>query len=126
MRAGRRSTMILLLVGAVAGLAGCGGGSGGSADGPSGVSDSVTVEAAVASPGTSLTVHGWIVPRFGLLRLCTSRGESEPPTCGDPSLVLDGFAGTISAIEEAVLVGTVKDDRLIVDMSASIAKNTNE
>jgi hypothetical protein len=102
-------------------LAGCGGDGGTKQATPAGV----TVAEALAMPGKPLTVHGWIASRGGLYRLCTTRSDADPPVCGDPSLVLDGFAGTISATAEDVLEGTVKGETLVVDPTSLFEKNTN-
>lgn len=82
----------------------------------------VDVETALATPGRPLTAHGWIIDESGLLKLCTTRIETEPPGCGDPSIVLDGYAGTISAVAEVEVDGTVEGDRLVVDLQALLDK----
>ena len=68
--------------------------------------EGVTIQEALDEPG-KLVVHGWVVEVDGNLRLCTTRIEGDSAGCGEPSLLLDGYAGTISAIEELDVAGTV-------------------
>jgi hypothetical protein len=85
----------------------------------------ISVEEALDTPGEPILVQGWIVQRGGYLRRCTTREETEPPGCGEPSLFLAGYSGTISSIEEWTVAGTVDGTSLLVDLSETLAKSTN-
>lgn len=86
--------------------------------------EGVTIQEALDAPG-KLVVHGWVVDAGGSLRLCTTRIEGDPPGCGEPSLLLDGYAGTISAIQELDVAGTVDDKGTLVFDPASLLDKGN-
>lgn len=103
--------------------AGCGGDDGAADAGPA---DETTTTAQVASGPLSVqealdagagevTVHGWLVTVGNGLKVCTTRSDTEPVQCGEPSLTVDGFAGTISSSEEAEVPGTLEGSTLVFD-----------
>jgi hypothetical protein len=107
---GRRLVAGAALAAAALLAAGCGGG-----DETSGADTSPTTNGAAQATDGPITVHGWVVPVGGDLRLCTTRADTEPPGCGDPSILLSGYAGTISAVEETDVVGTLENGLLVFD-----------
>jgi len=94
-----RSLMKTLTLSALAALtlalAGCGSdSSGGGADagsdaGSAGIGMSVQ-EALLVELDAPTLVSGYLIEEGGTLKLCESLAESEPPQCGEPSLMVKG------------------------------------
>jgi hypothetical protein len=87
----------------------------------------ISVGEALAFKGEGpLLVRGWLVlVGSGDIRLCSSLSQSEPPRCGEPSLVLKGIdlkdfpelkneGGTIWKEDPVLILGDLKDKRLVV------------
>ena len=98
----------------------------------SGVGPGLSVQEAVASRlAGPLLVHGYVVIAGGETRLCQTLDQSQPPSCGDPSLVLEGFepdSGTLAegadvawTSEDVQILGERVGERLIVQDN-SLAK----
>lgn len=75
----------------------------------------LSVQEALDAGSGKITVHGWLVAVGNSLKVCTTRSDTEPAQCGEPSLTVDGFAGTISAVEEAEVPGTLEGSTLVFD-----------
>ena len=102
--------------------AGCGGDESAADAAPAGETTTVTqptgplsVQEALDAGSGEVTVHGWLVTVGNGLKICTTRSDTEPAQCGEPSLTIDGFAGTISAVEEAEVPGTLEGSTLVFD-----------
>jgi hypothetical protein len=114
-------TFVLFALAALAlALAGCGSdSSGGGSDagsdaGTAGIGMSVQ-EAVLVELDAPTLVAGYLVEDGGTLKLCESLAESEPPQCGEPSLVVEGGTLDDQARNELVDVrGTVADGKIDV------------
>lgn len=115
----RTSVVVVALAAAVA--VGCGGG------GDVGTPDEspLTVADAVDAGDGPATVRGFLLADAAGARLCGSSLESFPPQCGEPSLRVEGVdvaaladaetEGAVSWVDDATLVGTLRDGALVVD-----------
>ena len=76
----------------------------------SGVGPGLSVREAVSSRLTGLLlVNGFVVIADGETRLCQSLDQSQPPRCGDPSIILQGFEPEPGALTEAAGVAWTSD-----------------
>ena len=91
----------------------------------SGVGPGLSVREALSSRLTGpLLVNGFVVITAGETRLCQSLDQSQPPRCGDPSLVLEGFqpgpgtltraAGAAWTSDQVQVLGERVGERLVV------------
>ncbi len=109
---------LLALVASTIVLTGCGtessggGGDAGSAAGTAGIGMSVQ-EALLVGLDAPTLVSGYLIESDGMLKLCESLQESDPPGCGEPSLTIEG--GTLEDEPRGELVdinGTVEGTTL--------------
>ena len=76
----------------------------------SGVGPGLSVQEALSSRLVGpLLVNGFVVIAGGETRLCRSLDQSQPPRCGDPSLVLEGFEPDPGALTQAAGVAWTSD-----------------
>ncbi len=91
----------------------------------SGAGPGISVTEALSSGlSTPLLVNGHVVIAGGEMRLCQTLDQSSPPRCGEPSLLLEGFApdpGTLAeesgvawTSNEVQVLGERVGERLVV------------
>ena len=114
---------LIALIGLVAltlGLAACGGSGGGGDDGGASgnvVDEGITVEEAIlVDLFGPVLVSGILVETGGVLKICDSVMESQPPQCSEPNLTVTGSElPNLPRGEPVAVRGTVQGNEFLVE-----------